>query len=140
MRFDPGRERRLKGATRLQGNGRGIPERSMLLLQGHVSLLATFTTAEGLSVLLPKAMERLRLPSLLGVIVGGPTGLGVVLPNGPIITLLAEIGKLLLCFVSFEINLEEFNKALRVPGIWAETETTVKGNLLCKVDCTSGLR
>jgi len=68
----------------------------MLLLQGHVSLLATFTTAEGLSVLLPKAMERLRLPSVLGVIVGGPTGLGVVLPNGPIITLLAEIGKLLM--------------------------------------------
>jgi len=139
MRFDPGRERRLTGATRLQGNGRGIPERSMLLLQGHVSLLATFTIAEAFSsfaqgdgttaVAVRPRRHRRRAD-------GTRCRPAEWADNHPP----RRNRKIAHVFVNFEINLDEFNKALRVPGIWAETETTVKGNLLCKVDCTSGLR
>ena len=85
-------------------------------LHDHISVLATFTIALGLSILLPKAMERLRLPAILGFILAGivvgPTVLGVVRTDGPTITLLAEIGKLLfMFFVGFEINLDQFNKS-----------------------------
>ena len=82
----------------------------------HFSLLTRFAVAIGLAVILPKAMERLRLPAVLGFIVAGilvgPAVLGIVKPEGPTITLFAELGKLLfMFFVGFEIDLDEFNKS-----------------------------
>lgn len=82
----------------------------------HLSLLTRFALAMALILLLPKAMERLRLPGVLGfILVGillGPNLLGTIKPEGPVITLLAEIGKLLfMFFVGFEIDLEEFRKS-----------------------------
>lgn len=78
--------------------------------------LAKFAIAIGFSVLLPQAMERLRLPGVLGFILAGvllgPNLLGVIDPQGSTIVLLAEVGKLLfMFFVGFEIDLEEFGKS-----------------------------
>ena len=82
----------------------------------HLTLLTRFALAIGLSVLLPKAMERLRLPAVLGFILAGvllgPNLLGIIKADGPVITLLAEVGKLLfMFFVGFEIDLNEFRKS-----------------------------
>ena len=82
----------------------------------HLSPLTKFAVAIGCSVLLPKAMERLRLPAVLGFIIAGvlvgPHALGLVSPDGPTIGLLAELGKLLfMFFVGFEIDLEQFKKS-----------------------------
>ncbi len=83
---------------------------------GQLSLLARFAIAIGLAILLPKAMERLRLPGVLGFILAGilvgPNVLGIIKPDGEAITLLAEVGKLLfMFFVGFEINLDEVNRS-----------------------------
>ncbi|MGB8343197.1 MAG: cation:proton antiporter [Chthoniobacterales bacterium] len=78
--------------------------------------MSRFAIAIGFAVLLPKAMERLRLPGVLGFILAGillgPKLLGIIEPEGKVITLLSEVGKLLfMFFVGFEINLDEFNKS-----------------------------
>jgi len=87
---------------------------------GHLfhdlNALTKFTIAIALGVLLPKLMERIRLPAVLGFItVGvliGPNALDLVREDGPVISLLAELGKLLfMFFVGFEINLDEFKKS-----------------------------
>ena len=82
----------------------------------HLSPLTKFAVAIGLSVLLPKGMERMRLPAVLGFIVAGvligPNAFGLIKADGPTITLLAELGKLLfMFFVGFEIDLAEFKKS-----------------------------
>lgn len=78
--------------------------------------LTKFAVAIGCSVLLPKLMERLRLPGVLGFIIAGvlvgPNALGLISADGPVIALLAELGKLLfMFFVGFEIDLDEFKKS-----------------------------
>lgn len=87
-------------------------------IAASLSPLTKFAIAIGLFVLLPQAMERLRLPTVLGFILAGvllgPTMLGVIDPKGPVIELLSELGKLLfMFFVGFEIDLEEFGKTRR---------------------------
>src|SRR5687767_13084914 len=82
----------------------------------HISSLTQFAIAIGAAVLLPKAMERLGLPGVLGFIVAGilvgPNMLGLLSPDGAAINLLSELGKLLfMFFVGFEINLDEFKKS-----------------------------
>lgn len=79
------------------------------------SPLTNFALAIGLSLLLPKLMERMRLPGVLGFIIAGvllgPNTFALVNPEGPVIELLAELGKLLfMFFVGFEIDLDEFKK------------------------------
>ncbi|GAA5123336.1 cation:proton antiporter [Luteolibacter yonseiensis] len=79
------------------------------------SPLTGFAIVMALIILLPRLMERLRLPAVLGFILTGilvgPAFFGVVEKDGPVITLLAEIGKLLfMFFVGFEIDLELFKK------------------------------
>lgn len=81
----------------------------------HFSALTKFAIVIGGAVLLPKLMERLRLPAVLGfILVGilvGPNLLGLVSADSPVISLLAELGKLMfMFFVGFEIDLEEFKK------------------------------
>lgn len=85
-------------------------------LAPQFSPLTKFAIAIGCSVLLPKLMERLRLPAVLGFIVAGvlvgPNAIGLISADGPVITLLAELGKLLfMFFVGFEIDLDEFKKS-----------------------------
>jgi len=80
-----------------------------------VTLLTSFAIVIGLSVVLPRLMERLHLPGILGFIIAGflmgPAVLGIVKPEGPVITLFSELGKLLfMFFVGFEIDLEHFQR------------------------------
>lgn len=81
----------------------------------HYSPLTGFAVSMALVVLLPRLMERIRLPTVLGFILAGiivgPAALGFVHKDGPVISLFAEIGKLLfMFFVGFEIDLELFKK------------------------------
>lgn len=81
-----------------------------------LSPLAQFAITIGLFVLLPQAMERLRLPGVLGFIAAGvllgPNVLALINPHSPVVALFAELGKLLfMFFVGFEIDLEEFGKS-----------------------------
>src|ERR1700756_4991964 len=82
----------------------------------HFSLLTQFAMAVGLAVILPRVMERIRLPAVLGFIIAGviigPSVLDMVDPEGPVINMRAEIGKLLfMFFVGFEIDLAEFQRS-----------------------------
>jgi len=82
----------------------------------NLSPLTKFALAIGLAVILPKAMERLKLPSVLGfIVVGvliGPNAMGMIPAEGAVVSLLSELGKLLfMFFVGFEIDLEEFRKS-----------------------------
>ena len=81
----------------------------------HLSLLANFAVVMALVILLPRIMERLRLPGVLGFIIAGiivgPAAIGMMRQGGPIITLFAELGKLLfMFFIGFEIDLELFKQ------------------------------
>jgi Kef-type K+ transport system membrane component KefB len=87
----------------------------MFDLHLELSLLARFALAFGLAILLPKFMDRIGLPPVLGFIAAGallgPAVVGILKPDSPAIELLSEVGKLLfMFFVGFEINLEEFKK------------------------------
>jgi Kef-type K+ transport system membrane component KefB len=68
-----------------------------------------------LVLLLPKLLERFRLPGVLGFILAGvilgPGLTGVLKSDSETIQLWSELGKLLfMFFVGFEIDLDEFNK------------------------------
>ncbi len=81
----------------------------------HYSPLTGFVAAAILAILLPRLMERLKLPAVLGFIAAGiivgPAVLGVVLKDSAVMAWLAEIGKLLfMFFVGFEIDLGLFSK------------------------------
>jgi Kef-type K+ transport system membrane component KefB len=80
----------------------------------HYSPLAGFVIAAVSAIAMPRLMERLKLPAVLGYIAAGvligPAMLGVVQKDGAVITWLAEIGKLLfMFFVGFEIDLALFH-------------------------------
>ena len=82
----------------------------------HISLLSRFAIAIALGILLPKLMERFKLPGVLGFILAGmflgPGMLNLIKPEGSAIKLLSEVGKLLfMFFVGFEIDLAQFNKS-----------------------------
>lgn len=78
--------------------------------------LTKFAIVIGLAVLLPHAMGRLRLPTVLGFIVAGillgPNVFGVIEPHSPVMELFSDLGKLLfMFFVGFEIDLEKFKQS-----------------------------
>ncbi len=84
----------------------------------ELSLLTKFAIATAMVLLLPRFMERLRLPGVLGFILAGvilgPGITGVLTGKGESIFLLSELGKLLfMFFVGFEVDLDDFNKARR---------------------------
>jgi Kef-type K+ transport system membrane component KefB len=81
----------------------------------HLSMLARLAIGLLLSLLLPRLLERWRLPGVLGFILAGvilgPGVTGMLQANSPTIELWAELGKLLfMFFVGFEIDLEQFNR------------------------------
>lgn len=100
------------------------------------SPLAGFVIASVSAIVLPRLMERLKLPAVLGYIAAGiligPAVLGVVPKDGPVINWLAEIGKLLfMFFVGFEIDIALFNST--------RARALVFGSLTFFIPLTAGL-
>ena len=94
----------------------GICGGTSMMLHEHLPMLAKFVILLTGILLLPRLMERLRLPGVLGYILAGvligPPLLGVVQASSVTINFFAEIGKLLfMFFVGFEVDMEQFNKA-----------------------------
>jgi Kef-type K+ transport system membrane component KefB len=82
----------------------------------HLSTMTRLAIALAAVILLPRLLERLRIPGVLGFILAGvilgPALAGVLRPESESISLWAELGKLLfMFFVGFEIDLDQFNKA-----------------------------
>lgn len=82
----------------------------------HLSMLTKFALVMTMTILLPKLMERFKLPGVLGFILCGVIlgpGLTHVLDSkSPVVPLFSELGKLLfMFFVGFEIDLDQFNKS-----------------------------
>jgi Kef-type K+ transport system membrane component KefB len=78
-------------------------------------ILARFTIAFGLIVILPKIAERVGLPGVVGLLIGGiimgPNVLQIFNPHGTTMQLFSELGKLLLMFFAgMEINLFQLKK------------------------------
>jgi Kef-type K+ transport system membrane component KefB len=87
-----------------------------MMLHEHLPMLAKFVILLTGVLLLPRLMEQMRLPGVLGYILAGvligPPLLGVVKSNSMTINFFAEIGKLLfMFFVGFEVDMEQFNLA-----------------------------
>ena len=84
----------------------------------HLSPLVQMALVMGAMFFIPKLVERFGIPGLIGLIaagiVTGPLGLGIFKLGGPIISVFAELGKLLLMFtVGHEVDLTEFLKRWR---------------------------
>lgn len=82
----------------------------------HLSPLTKFAIVMSFVLLMPLLAGRLRLPGVLGYILGGivlgPGGIGMIKGDGQAIELWSELGKLLfMFFVGFEIDIEQFAKA-----------------------------
>lgn len=85
-------------------------------MSDYLSHMTTLAIALMMVLLLPRLMERLRLPGMLGFILAGvvlgPSLTGMLRADGPSIVLWSELGKLLfMFFVGFEIDLQQFNRA-----------------------------
>ncbi len=64
---------------------------------------------------LPRIFERMRLPGLVGLIIGGlilgPRGFGFISPDGEIVKFLADVGKLMVMFFAgLEIDMVQFKR------------------------------
>lgn len=82
----------------------------------QLSMLTRLAAGLAMVLLLPRLMERTRVPGVLGYILAGvvlgPGLTGILRSDSTSVELWAELGKLLfMFFVGFEINLEQFNKA-----------------------------
>lgn len=102
----------------------------------HYSPLAGFVIASVSAITLPRLMERLKLPAVLGYIVAGiligPSVLGVVQKDGAVINWLADIGKLMfMFFVGFEIDIALFNST--------RSRAVVFGSLTFTIPLTAGI-
>jgi len=78
--------------------------------------LVAFTTLLLVSLTLPPIFERLRMPGLVGLLLAGvilgPSGFGLLDPDGEIEKLFSDLGKVYLMFVAaLEIDLKEFNRS-----------------------------
>ena len=89
----------------------------------HLPLIGRFALIFGLVMLLPRIAERLRLPGVVGLLVGGivlgPELLGLVDPKNGTIQLFAELGKLLLLFFAgYEVELDQFRRMGKRSGVF----------------------
>lgn len=105
------------------------------MLQG-ITLLTSFVLAMTAIVLIPKLMERFKLPGVLGFILAGfimgPGVLNIIHQDGPVITFMAELGKLLfMFFVGFEIDLDDFKRT--------RTRSMTFGALTFILPCAAGV-
>jgi Kef-type K+ transport system membrane component KefB len=81
----------------------------------HLPTLTRFAIALAVFLFVPKLCERLRLPSVVGLLSAGvllgPSGLAVAPKNPPVAAFFSEIGKLLLMFFAgLEIDIAQFNR------------------------------
>lgn len=81
-------------------------------------LFSRFALAMALLLVMPRLAERARLPAIVGFIAAGfvlgPHGFRVARPDGPIMVLFSDMGKLLLMFFAgFEVDLVQFARNRR---------------------------
>lgn len=84
----------------------------------HLPDLTNLALTLMLTLLLPKLMERLRMPGPVGYILAGiilgPNLLAILNPDGKVVNFFADLGKLLLMFFAgFEVDVDQFNRARR---------------------------
>lgn len=89
----------------------------------NFSLMTKLAIGLGMVILLPRLLERVRLPGILGYILAGvvlgPGATGVLKSDSESLTLWAELGKLLfMFFVGFEIDLEHFGQVRARAGLF----------------------
>jgi Kef-type K+ transport system membrane component KefB len=89
---------------------------SELNLADHLPLLTRFALALACVLLLPRLVERLRMPGPIGFLLAGlilgPHGFGALQEQGPVLLFFADLGKLLLMFFAgFEVDADEFARA-----------------------------
>lgn len=94
-----------------------------MLIFDHLSILTRLAIGLVMVLLLPRLLERYRLPGVLGFILAGvilgPGLTGILRADSPSLELWSELGKLLfMFFVGFEIDLEQFNKARNKAAIF----------------------
>src|SRR5262245_427315 len=92
--------------------------------------LAKFALVVAVIVGVPPLCRRIRLPSVVGLLLFGvligPHGIDVFAGRAPIADFLGDIGKLLLMFFAgLEIDLEQFRKARNRAMIFGVTTTTI---------------
>ncbi len=81
----------------------------------HDDPISSFALLLAITLTVPPLFERIRLPGVLGLLaaglVVGPNGLGVLVPDSPVMELLADVGLLYLMFVAgLEIDLAQLRK------------------------------
>ena len=94
---------------------------SLEWLRAHAEslpLLAKFAVGIAVIVIVPQISRRIRLPSVVGLllcgVLFGPYGLQLIGKNRPVADFLAELGKLMLMFIAgLEINLRLFRQVQR---------------------------
>lgn len=92
--------------------------RTLLEFLAHLPNLTAFALTLMLTLLLPRLMERLRMPGPVGYILAGiilgPNLFAILNPDGKVVNFFADIGKLLLMFFAgFEVDIDQFNRARR---------------------------
>ena len=85
-------------------------------LAEYLPTLTRFALALACVLLLPRLVERLRMPGPIGFLFAGlilgPHGLGALREHGPVLEFFADLGKLLLMFFAgFEVDADEFARA-----------------------------
>jgi Kef-type K+ transport system membrane component KefB len=88
---------------------------SLRSVASSLPLLAKFAIGLVVIVIIPKLSQRVRLPSVVGLllagVVFGPHGLAVIGTTRPVADFLGEIGKLMLMFMAgMEIDLDTFRR------------------------------
>lgn len=89
----------------------------------NLSMLSRLAIGLGMVIWLPRLLERIRLPGVLGYILAGvvlgPGTTGILKADSESILLWSELGKLLfMFFVGFEIDLVQFGKVRKRAGLF----------------------
>lgn len=99
-------------------------------LANYLPLLSRFALALACVLLLPRLVERLRMPGPIGFLLAGlvlgPHALGVLQEHAPVLQFFAELGKLLLMFFAgFEVDAEDFARARNKAGLFGALSFTL---------------
>ena len=80
--------------------------------------ISDFVLVMFMILLLPKLLERIKLPGIMGLLLGGfilgPTLIGILTPGQGVMGFLADVGKLMVMFFAgLEIDFDQFFKSWR---------------------------
>lgn len=94
--------------------GMWYPGAVVAYFRHHASPFEKFTLVLFLVLLLPPLFERLRLPGVVGLLLGGvlvgPYASAIVPPDAPAVELFASVGRVFLMFIAgLEIDMQVFN-------------------------------